>query len=182
MVNKVRFGLLLLLTTLPPVSSWAQTPSERHQFHVSGRVQYRCYAGYGSEAKNVVDDTTQLPCDNQSYTETLIDKVISVDIRDEPDPLHSTELAGSWSEIFEFKGRKFEIAVTLFKELSPSHYRIRLMAADSEPTSRKTAVFTEMKTLREMNPLSVHYSSSGKKEEVDFWVEVKFLSKKKIRK
>lgn len=152
-------------------SAWGVTPSEIHKFHILGKVKYRCYAGY--DGKKIVDEVTKQPCDNKNYQSVLVDKIVSVNIVDEADPEGSKALAGSWGEEFDFKGRKFVIAMTLFKEPSQSPYRVRLVAKDSEIVSRNSAVFTEMKNLSEMNTLSVDYSSAGKKEEVSFWVEVK---------
>lgn len=152
-------------------SAWAITPSESHQFYILGKVKYRCYAGYNG--KKVSDNLTKRPCDNKVYESVLIDKVVSIDIKDEPDPENSKEMAGSWGEKFDFKGRKFEIVLSLFKEPSPSLYRLRLVAEDNEAISRKTAVFSEMKSPKEMNPLSIDYRSAGRKEEISFWVEIK---------
>jgi hypothetical protein len=166
-----------LLSTLILVSStWAATPPETHSFHVVGRAKYRCYAGYSG--KKAFDEMTKAPCDNKDYQSTLIDKVIAVDIKDEPDPDSSPELAGFWGDKFEFKGRQFEIGMTLFKDPTAPLYRVRLVADDNQPTARKSATFTEMKTLKEMNPLAIDYSSAGKKEEISLWVEVRPASVK----
>lgn len=156
--------------------AWAVTASETHQFHILGKVKYRCYAGY--DGKKQTDELTKKPCDNKTYEGTVIDKVVTIVIKDDPDPEDSKELAGDWNGKFDFKGRQFEIAITLFKTPDPAMYRLRLVADDNEPTSRQTAVFSEMKNMKEMNPLSIEDSSVGKKEEINFWVEVKPALKK----
>lgn len=168
--------MISLFAGLMGHAAMAVTPSEIHQFHILGKVKYRCYAGY--DGKKVVDEVTKQPCDNKDYNSVLIDKIVSIEINDGPDPEDSKELSGGWGEKFDFKGRKFDIAMTLFKESTPPRYRIRLVAEDNEATSRKSAVFTEMKSLKDMNPLSIDYSSAGKKEEIGFWVEVKPSFKK----
>jgi len=145
--------------------------AEKHQFHMLGQVKYRCYAGYSG--KKVFDSRTKKVCDNKTYENTVVDKVVAIDIKDEPDPEDSKELAGDWQGNFDFKGRKFIIATSLFKDATTSKYRVRLVAEDDEPTPRKTAVFTEVKNLKDMNPLTIEYSSAGTKEEISFWVEVK---------
>lgn len=149
----------------------AATPAEKHQFHILGRVKYRCYAGYSG--KKVVDARTKKGCDNKSYDSVVVDRVIAIDIKDDADPEDSKDLAGDWTGKFEFKGREFVIVMTLFKDAATSHYRVRLVAEDDEPTSRKTAIFSEIKNFKEMNPLSIEYTSAGTKEEISFWVEVK---------
>jgi hypothetical protein len=162
---------LLLISTAWATPNTETTPTETHSFHVVGKVKYRCYAGHSG--KKAVDELTKASCDNKDYQSTLIDKVVTVAIQDEPDPESSPELAGFWGGKFEFKGRQFEIGMTLFKDSVAPLYRLRLAADDNQPTSRRSATFTEMKTLKEMNPLAVVYSSAGKKEEISFWVEVR---------
>jgi len=165
------FFVLLLSGT-----SWAVTPPETHSFHVLGRATYRCYAGYSG--KKAVDELTKQPCDNKTYESVVVDKVVSIEIKDEPDPDSSPQLEGSWLEKFAFKGRQFVIAISLFKEPALPQYRVRVVADDNQPGPRSTAVFTEMKTLTEMNPLSVEINSVGKKEEIYFSANIKPSLKK----
>jgi hypothetical protein len=148
----------------------ATTPAEKHSFHVVGSVSYRCYTGY--KGVTLTDDMTKNPCDNKTYKSTVIDKVISITIKDEPDPENSKDLEGSWIENFEYQGRKFEIAISLFKMSPTNIYRVRLVAVDNEPTPRQTAIYSEMKNVKKMNPLAVDYSSIGKKEEINFLVTI----------
>lgn len=146
------------------------TPAEKHSFHVVGNISYRCYTGY--DGVKLTDEITKNPCDNNTYKRTVIDKVISIAITDEPDPEDSKNLEGSWIEEFEYQGRKFIIAISLFKISPANMYRVRLVAEDNEPTPRQTAIYSEMKNVKKMNPLTVDYSSSGKKEEINFFVTI----------
>ncbi len=163
--------VLLLFFSFLAFFSQAATPSEKIQFHVLGRVKYRCYAGYSGQ--KVYDSKTKQACDNKSYESVVIDKVVTIDIKDEADPEESKDLAGDWDGKFEFKGRNYIIVMSLFKISSTGHYRLRLSAEDDEPTPRKTGIFSEFKNIKEMNPLSMAYSSSGTKEEMSFSVDVK---------
>ncbi len=166
--NRVSSLVLFLTTTF---SAGAETKkSETHSFKIFGTVKYRCYAGYSG--KKLVDNVSKDPCDNKTSESVLVDKTVPIEMKVEPNPADSDELTGSWLERFEYKGRKFEIAVTLFKESTSPFYRLRLVAEDNEKTSRKSAVFIEMKSIKEMNPLSLSYDSAGKKEEVNFLVRV----------
>jgi hypothetical protein len=171
--KEVAIAALLLIFS---VVAGATTPPQTHQFHVLGKLKYRCYPG--PEGKKMVDDFTKKPCNNKETEKTVIDKVISIVITDEPDPSDSKELAGTWDESFEFAGRKFVIALTLFKDVAPNPYRLRLVAHDNEPVARETAIFSEFETLTGMNPISIDYTSIGKKEEINFSVEVKSAIKK----
>lgn len=169
---------IILISTL---NVWAKSPSaarplETHEFHISAKVQYRCYAGY--DGKKVTDERTKEICDNKTYNSTIVDKIIAIKIVDEPDPTDSTVLEGGWSEEFKFKGRKFVVAVSLFKDSSAKPYRIRVVAKDDEPSTRETAVFSELRTVPEMNSLSIEYSSKGKKEEITYWTEIQPSVKK----
>lgn len=147
-----------------------QQPTEVHKLSILGHVSYRCYAGY--DGKKVFDERTNASCDSKTYKSKLIDKTISIDIVDEPDPEDSKNLSGAWSEKFDFKGRKFVVAIGLFKIAKSNSYRLRFVGEDDEPTPRKTAMFADMKSVREMSPLSIDYYSVGKKEEISFWVTV----------
>lgn len=144
-------------------------PPETHAFKVTGNVRYRCYAG--NDGKKVFDSMTKAPCDSKDYKSTVIDKIVTVTIKDEPDPEDSKELEGSWGETFEFKGRKFTVAISLFKMPPPAKYRLRLVATDNEPNSRSVAVFTEVKDIDKMNQVSIDHSSAGTKEAISFWVD-----------
>jgi hypothetical protein len=164
---------LCLFLGYPLNISWAvitPTAEESHDFHVSGVVTYRCHAGY--DGKKMVDERTKQPCNNETYTSRVIDKTVSIIITDEPDPENSNDLEGSWSETFEFKGRKFVVAISLFKNSSNKPYRIRIVANDDQPSPRNTAMFAEMKTIGDMNSIFVDYFSVGKNEEIRFWVSV----------
>ncbi len=152
------------------------TQAEVHEFHVRGVVSYRCYVGY--DGKRVFDEKTKEPCDNKDYKKVIVDKVVSLRIEDEPDPENSKELAGGWDEKIEFRKRKFTIAIGLFKNSGSRPYRIRVVAVDDEPVSRQTAVFSEIKSISEMNPVELEYSSVGKKEEIMFSARVEPESKK----
>lgn len=171
----LRFSFLLAFIFV--VQSHALSRSEKFNFHVLGNVKYRCYAGY--DGKKKFDDVTNQECDNKTYQSKVIDKVVTIDLIDEPDPEDSKEISGSWLEEIEYLGRKYTIAISLFKESPSSGYRLRLVADDNEKTSRKNAVFVEFKKMNEMNPISIDYSSAGKKEEISFWVTVKSKAKKK---
>ncbi len=154
----------------------AQAKSEIHSFHIVGKAQYRCFAGI--DGKKLIDDRSGKPCDNKTDEATLIDKVISIEIKEEPNPEGSKDLVGQWSDNFKFKDRKFEIGLVLFKTLNPSSFRLRITANDNEPTHRKTTIFTDLKDIKNLNPLFIDYSSSGKKEEVNLLVEVKSTTQK----
>jgi hypothetical protein len=61
----------------------AQAKSEIHAFHIVGKAQYRCFAGF--DGKKLIDDRSGKPCDNKTDEATLIDKVISIEIKEEQD-------------------------------------------------------------------------------------------------
>ena len=145
---------------------------EVHRLRVSGTVSYRCYGGYDAKQRPT-DERTGAPCDNQTTKATLIDEVKSIELKDEPDPENVHSLEGSWLQTFDFKGRKFTIALSLFKDFGPEHYRLRVVARDDEPQARATAVFVETRRLAELNPVTVEFSSAGKKEEISFVVTVR---------
>ncbi len=144
---------------------------ELHQLRVTGFASYRCYAGY--DGKRVTDERTKEICDNKTTKATLVDEVRSIEIKDEPDPDNAHSLGGGWLQTYDFKGRKFTIAISLFKEFGPDQYRLRIVAHDDEPQSRSTAVFVEASSLAELKPISIDYRSAGKKEEISFWVIVR---------
>jgi hypothetical protein len=151
-------------------SCHAAAPPETHKLRVHGHVSYRCYAGY--DGKKVLDDRSGEVCDNQTSNKVLIDKVITITIVDEPDPENSRDLAGSWSEDVAYKGRTFTATFSLFKVRGAVPYSLSAVATDDEPQSRQTRVTAHMRTVSALNPLTVSYSSMGKKEEITFDLKV----------
>jgi hypothetical protein len=172
MFKRVLIGRALVVLLMSPFESQTESAAatETHALRVRGSVKYRCYAGY--DGKKIVDERTGKPCDNKEYQSQIVDKAVTLQIKDEPDPKDSRDLAGAWSEDFDFKGRKFSIAITLFKDASSKTYQMRMVARDDEPTPRQTAVFSRMKSVNAMNTISVECSSAGKKEEISFEVTV----------
>ena len=162
------FALLLLAASYAPSS--AATAPETHKLRVHGHVSYRCYAGY--EGKLVTDERSGEACDSKTSNKVVIDKVVTLAIVDEPDPDNSPDLAGSWSETAIFKGRKFTAAITLFKTKGALPYSLSLVATDDEPQPRQTRTTAHMRSLSALNPLTVSYSSMGKKEEITFDLKV----------
>lgn len=148
----------------------AAAAPETHKLRIHGQVSYRCYAGY--DGKKVLDERSGEACDNKAINKVLFDKVVTITIVDEPDPEDSRELAGSWSEDVVFKGRKFTAAVSLFKAKGAAPYSLAAVAADDEPQPRQTRVTAHMRTVSALNPLTVSYSSMGKKEEITFDLKV----------
>jgi hypothetical protein len=141
-----------------------------HAFYVVGHVTYRCYGG--NDGKKRVDERTKEPCNGKTDQREVISRVTPIEIVDEPDPEDAKGLAGSWLEDFTFHGRKFTAAISLFRELSPPNYRLRIVARDDEPGPRETAVFAEAATVSALNRISVQSSSVGKKEEIYFVLSV----------
>jgi hypothetical protein len=160
--------LLLGLAAAAGVASGA--PGETQKLHVHGAVSYRCYAGYSG--KSVTDERSGERCDNQTTNKVLIDRVVTINLRDEPDPDNSPDLEGSWSEVANFKGRKFTAAVSLFKSSGALPYTLTVIAHDDEPSARQSTVRTLFRAPAEMNPVSVEYGSRGKKEEIQFDLKV----------
>jgi hypothetical protein len=149
--------------------AWS-APDETHKLRIHGTVSYRCYAGY--DGKAVADERSGEKCDNKTSRKIIIDKVVSIAIRDEPDPENSTDLEGSWSEEVQFKGRKFTAAVSLFKSKGKLPYTLSITAHDDEPAARRSTMRTHLRTMAEMNPVDVEYASRGKKEETEFDLKV----------
>src|SRR5207302_6208419 len=83
----------------------AQPNGETHAFKVRGIVSYRCYGGYGPVKG--VDSRTKVVCDNETKKKSLVDEVVKVSIKSEPNPDDSKDLYGSWNKDFQFEGRKF---------------------------------------------------------------------------
>jgi hypothetical protein len=161
---------LLLLGLAAAAGAAPGAPAEMHKLHVHGAVSYRCYAGYSG--KVVSDARSGERCDNQSTTKVLIDRVVTINLKDEPDPDNSPDLEGSWSEVVSFKGRKFTAAVSLFKSAGALPYTLTVIGHDDEPSPRQSTVRTQMRTPADMNPVLVEYGSRGKKEEIQFDLKV----------
>lgn len=164
--------LLVLFASI--IGGTGSAPSENHAFHIHGAVKYRCYAGY--DGKKVTDARTGAVCDNKSYDKVVIDQTVMLALADEPDPEDVHELYGSWERTFDHKGHKFQVLLSVSKAdpklKSPTPYRVSLYAADDEPLSRHTTVYTEMAVPTALNPLTVDESSAGTKEEISFTVTV----------
>jgi hypothetical protein len=148
----------------------APAAPETHKLRVHGQVSYRCYAGY--DGKKVLDERSGEACDNKTTNKVLFDKVVTIRIVDEPDPENARDLAGSWSEEVAFKGRKFTAAFSLFKTKGAAPYSLSAVATDDEPQPRQTRVTAHMRTVSALNPLTLSYSSMGKKEEITFDLKV----------
>ena len=162
--------LAFVLMAGAALPSEAAAPSETHKLRVHGHVSYRCYAGY--DGKKVTDERSGEVCDNKTTNKVLIDKVVSLTISDEPDPENSPELAGSWSEDVSFKGRKFTASISMFKIKGALPYSLAVVAADDEPRPRQTRTTAHMRTVSALNPITVSYSSMGRKEEITFDLKV----------
>ena len=155
---------LFLLAAAP-----APTPPETHRFRIVGQVDYRCYAGTG--AVKAVDSRTKAVCDNKELHQKLFDEVVALKIVNEPTPDAALDLEGSWLKTVPFKGRGFEIAISLFKSVpsrSPRPYRLRAVAHDDEPGTRSTAVYAEAETPGRLNVLTIEVTSAGQPEEITF--------------
>lgn len=148
---------------------------ETHVFQIKGEVQYRCYTGPGKPKAR--DSRTDTVCDNKTQKKVLFDEKVSLKIQDEPDPEMSKDLEGAWDRVIPYKGRNFEIALSLFKtHAGPKPiYRLRMVAVDDEPTTRKTAVYEEGETVKSLAPLTMDYVSVGQPEEITFTVTLKPL-------
>lgn len=168
-MNPRTLALSLVIALTANLACAASKP-EVHKLHVHGQASYRCYAGY--DGKKVNDERTGEACDNKSTSKVLFDKVVTVTITDEPDPENSPDLAGHWQEDVNFKGRKFSAMVAIFKAGGATPYTVTVMAHDDEPLARTTRTSTSMRSVREMNPVAVSYSSAGKKEEISFDLKV----------
>lgn len=143
------------------------TPAETYIFHVRSNISYRCYEGDGQV--KAVDSRTHAVCDNKTINKTLIDENVSIKITDEPTPDDSKNLAGDWIREVNFKGRKFTVALTLFKTVPADGgypYRLRAVAEDDEPTTRHNAVFIDSDAVARFSPLYLDYVSSGQPEEI----------------
>lgn len=165
--------LFLLFLAVSAVA--APVVSETHLFQVKGEVQYRCYPG--TEKPKARDSRTHAVCDNKTQKKVLFDEKISLKIQDEPDPENSKDLEGAWDKSLPFKGRNFEIAVSLFKSFSGAKpvYRLRFVALDDEPVTRKSAVFEEGEVVKALAPLTMDYVSVGQPEEITFTATIKPL-------
>ena len=166
-----RLRSIALASLLASGTALGATTAETHRLHVKGEAQYRCYAGY--DGKEVKDERTGEKCDNSTARKVLIEKVVSVTIRDEADPENSGELAGDWREEVAFKGRKFQIWLSLSKDGKPAVYKLRAGAGDDEPVTRMTSSTIAMNSMTAMNTLVVQTDSRGKKEEISFTATVR---------
>lgn len=167
------FRATLLFLFLPASGFAAPLVFETHLFQIRGEVQYRCYSGIGKPKAR--DSRTNSVCDNKTQKKILFEERISLKIQDEPDPDNSKDLEGSWDKIFPYRGRNFEIALSLIKSQTGSKpiYRLRTAALDDEPTTRRTAVFEEGETVKGLAPLTLDYFSAGQPEEITFSVQIR---------
>lgn len=168
-----RSSLLLLFSAVP---AWAVPLAfETHLFQVKGEIQYRCYSGPGKPKAR--DSRTNSVCDNKTQKKVLFDEKVALKIQDEPDPENSKDLEGSWDKVTPYKGRDFEVALSLFKSHAGPKpvYRLRMVTIDDEPTTRKTVVFEEGEVVKYLAPLTMDYISVGQPEEITFSVTIKPL-------
>jgi len=148
----------------------AAVPSpQTHSFKVTAVVSYRCYAGTAEQKAR--DSRTGVVCDSKTYQKTLLDKSVPITIRYEPNPDDDQELVGDWKDEQEFKGRKFSVSITLFKE-PKGGFRMRLSASDGEPLTRATEVFVNFSDPKALNAFSLVTDSRGQPEEIDYRVTV----------
>jgi hypothetical protein len=146
---------------------------ETHSFKVHAEVQYRCYGGTG--AQKASDTRTHVVCDDQTERKVLVDEVIRIQIRNEPNPDDAKDLEGSWGRTFEYKGRKLQIAVDLFKTVpakGPRPYELRLVADDDEPGTRMSSTLAQAEKTSAFNKLTIDYSSRGQPEEITYRVSI----------
>jgi len=151
----------------------AQPKGETHAFKVRGIVSYRCYGGYGPVKG--VDSRTKVVCDNETKKKTLVDEVVKVLIKSEPNPDDSKDLYGSWNKDFQFEGRKFTAFLALSKEIdkpSKTPYRLAVDAYDDEPSPRRTSTSADAAQVKELNALTVQYSSMGQPVEIEYTLSV----------
>lgn len=153
-------------------TAWAGDVSqgkETYFFKVRGTVTYRCYGGYGTQ--KVFDSRTKAPCDNKTKSKVLFDERVKIEIKVEPNPADSKDLGGDLQKSVQFEGRKFTAAVSLFKLVdvqSTTPYRLRVVAIDDEPGRRQTAIYTDVDQVKNLNALTVQYSSTGQPEEINY--------------
>jgi hypothetical protein len=151
----------------------AQPKGETYAFKVLGTVSYRCYGGYGPV--KAVDSRTKVVCDNETKKQTLVSEAVKVTIKAEPNPDDSNDMYGDWSKDFQFAGRKFTALLSLSKAVdAPSRtpYRLTVDAYDDEPSHRRTSTSADAAQVKELNALSVRYSSMGQPEEIEYNLSV----------
>ena len=142
---------------------------EIYFFKVRGTVTYRCYGGYGTQ--KFFDSRTKAPCDNKTKSKILFDERVKIEIKVEPNPANSKDLGGDLQRNVQFEGRKFTAAVSLFKLVdvqSLTPYRLRVVAIDDEPGRRQTAIYADVDQVKNLNALTVQYSSAGQPEEIEY--------------
>ncbi|HWU42444.1 MAG TPA: hypothetical protein VN132_03365 [Bdellovibrio sp.] len=160
------FGLHLSLAS----AASSSFHPEVYEFKIKAMVNYRCYGGYGKDKPS--DLATKEVCDNKDYKKILIDKIVTIKIVEEATP-DGPNYVGDWHEGYEFKGRKFELGLTLFKEIEKqkSYYTLRIAGGDKEE-NRMVSTRVTIKTPKELNPIYIDRSFIGEPEiTTNLWVE-----------
>jgi hypothetical protein len=166
--TKVLAGTLLFLAGTACAGEPAQK-SETHSFKVRGNISYRCYSGSGAQ-KNT-DSRTKAPCDSQTRKQTLVDEVIQIEIKAEPNPDDSKDLYGEWKKDIDFEGRKFSAFLSLAKSVdtpSKTPYRLMVDANDDEPGHRRTTTSADARQVKDFNILTLRYASKEQPEEIEY--------------
>ena len=166
--------LVTLAAYLAVSPAMAAAPPETHVFHVRVDVGYRCYGGY-DPAKKVYDSRTHVPCDNERVDRTLVDRDVAIRIANEPTPDGSPTLVGDAIEQVDYKGRKFTVGLTLWKEFPGSGrpaYRLRLVGRDDEPGTRQTSYTAHGDASGRFTSVEIDCNSVGQPEEIVMKVRV----------
>ena len=158
--------LCLLVIAFPAFALASATISETYEFQVRGTIFHRCYAGFPGKPP------VSAKCDNKDYKKTVLDKIIAIKMVDEPDPENSKSLAGGVIEKFEFKGQKFVVAISLFKDSGSEPYRVRMVADRDGLKSEGHAIFSDLKNPKDLNKLSIEYFSNGDRDTVKLWATI----------
>jgi hypothetical protein len=167
------FFLVVILLTGAVSAGEIPQKSETYSFKVRGDVSYRCYGGYG--AQKDVDSRTKVACDNSTKKETLVNEVVTVQIKAEPNPDDSKDMDGDWVKDVQFEGRKFTAFLSLFKAVdvpSKNPYQLTVDAHDDEPSHRTTSTFAVARQVKDLNALTVRYSSKEQPEEIEFTLQI----------
>src|SRR5882724_4153652 len=146
----------------------AVTP-ESISFKVKAEINYRCYDSSGKS--RALDIRLKTACDGKDYKTTLVDKIVIVKVVREETP-DGPSFAGDWDEKYEFKARKFEFGMTVFKEFSKegeSYYRLRAVASDDDENRGSSAIL-QAPTIKDFNPINIESYSIGEPEiNVNLW-------------
>jgi hypothetical protein len=166
----MRKYLLILLFVCQPILADAPAHPiiETHLFKVRVESNYECYS---KDGKQFLDSRNKEICNNRQYKKTLINKIIKIDIFEEPSP-NGPIYHGDFLKEEIFKGRKFTLSLEVFMDIvnKKRNYSLRIVAFDDERTSRETAMAIHANQIKNLNPIFIDYYSKNGEPEISYYI------------